>query len=439
MTTIEDNRKRPNLTSISSTSSEIWQDEVGRPIVTRNDRGRFICPWENVELPSVKTIFSKVNDRVRNSTALKPEDEIEKKKFLPSVDLSSKLRAKWEDCDDSINIRWLGHATCLVRLPGGFTILTDPVFSKHCGPYQMGMPRYVAAASKVEDLPPVDAVLISNDHYDHLDLNSLKEFHKRDLLTDRGRYFIPLGTKTFLLKEIRGLKAEKLIEMEWWQHEELFSRDRTLDDGMHGGMSTEKKKLVVTCAPVQNWCGRGPRDKNERLWCSWAVRVSSFTNEDTTVGNFFFAGNTGMPRDFPLFKIIGLELGPFDLSAIPIGTHAPEEVMSSYNCSTEEAVNMHIQLKSRFSCGILWGTWALANERYYEPVFRMKSCLERRMLSICRDFFVLKHGDIGCIPLHDESAQISSKISGRFSSNEITTLHPIFAYPQGNIESVIQK
>jgi L-ascorbate metabolism protein UlaG (beta-lactamase superfamily) len=210
----------------------------------------------------------------------------------PAEEVAEMLPRGVYDAAASPSITWVSHATCLVKLTG-VTVLTDPVFAPRCSPSQyLGPIRYTEPGMAIADLPDIDVCVISHDHYDHLCVDSLAKMYA---LQPRIQYCVPMGTKSVLTGV--GIPGDKVMEMGWW------------DELTHGDGDAAAK---VVCTPAQHWCCRKPWDKNRRLWASWVVVSGS--NE-----RFFFGGDTGKPQNFPVFKIIGDELGPFDISAIPIG------------------------------------------------------------------------------------------------------------------------
>jgi len=255
------------------------------------------------------------------------------------------------------SVTWVGHATVLLRM-GGRTIITDPQFSERASPVGFAGPkRVVSAVPAIGDLPPIDVVVISHNHYDHLDQDSV-----RRLSEQRGgspRFFVPLGLKDWFSR--RGI--HDVVELDWWE-------------------SREFKGLRIDFVPVQHWSKRTLTDENQTLWGGWVVAAAAFS--------FFFAGDTGYSRDF---ADIRARFGGFDLAAIPIGAYAPRWFMQIMHLDPAEAVRVHKDVNARRSLGIHWGTFAnLTDESLYEPPVRLAEELKKAGLSE-RDFFVLKHGE----------------------------------------------
>lgn len=256
-----------------------------------------------------------------------------------------------------ITLTWIGHATVLFQMDGK-NILTDPVFSERASPVQWAGPkRVVPPGLKMEALPPIDMVLISHDHYDALDEESVLSLHRRSA----GRataFFVPLGLKRWFTD--RGI--ERVVELDWWATHEM--------DG-----------IEVVAVPVKHWSKRGLFSEGDRLWAGWALRSGRF--------RFFFAGDSGYT---PLFQEIGRRLGPFDLSAIPIGAYSPRWLMKSHHVSPEEALRVHRDVRSRKSVAIHWGTFILTDEPLTEPPERLKKAMAQEGVPDS-EFLILKHGE----------------------------------------------
>ena len=202
---------------------------------------------------------------------------------------------------------WIGHATALLQVEGK-NILTDPQFSERASPVQWAGPRRVVPPGlPLDQLPHIDAVVISHDHYDSLDTPSIERLLRRK----RGNettFFVPLGLKSWF----EDLGARRVVEMDWWDCREFDS-------------------LEIIAVPVHHWSKRGLIGRNQTLWAGWVVRSKDFS--------FFFAGDSGYT---PHFKEIGDRLGPFDLAAIPIGAYEPRWFMKHHHICPEEAVMAHL-------------------------------------------------------------------------------------------------
>ena len=239
-------------------------------------------------------------------------------------------------------VTWVGHSTLLVQLDG-VNILTDPVYSNRLGPLSgtVGVHRFTPPGIPFEDLPSIDVVLISHDHYDHLDEPTVRRlahaFHPL--------FVVPLGIKAWL--EGRGIT--NAVELDWSE-------------------SIKVKGLEIVCAPAQHGSGRSLTDVGRRLWASWAVIGSR---------RFYFAGDSGYASHF---EMIGHALGPFDLAALPIGSYTPRRIAKPVHMSPEEALQASRDLRAADFIGIHWGTYKLAREPYDEPPRRIAAEVERLKL-----------------------------------------------------------
>jgi N-acyl-phosphatidylethanolamine-hydrolysing phospholipase D len=233
-------------------------------------------------------------------------------------------------------VTWIGHATLLVQL-GHVTFLTDPTWSNRPSPVPLiGPGRFVAPGLKIEDLPPIDFVVISHNHYDHLDLPTLRTLAKRDPETV---FFVPLGNGDLLRRQ--GL--EQVQELDW-------------------GQTAAYQGVTVHCLPSQHWSKRSLTDDHKALWSSWAV-----TSADR---RFYFAGDTGY---FSGFKAIGERLGPFDLVAVPIGAYEPRAMMRESHMNPEEAMTAAQDLGASRAVAMHFGTFDLSDEPLAEPPQRFKT------------------------------------------------------------------
>ena len=231
------------------------------------------------------------------------------------------------------SLTWIGHSTFLVRMDG-VTFLTDPMFSYRASPFSfMGPRRMVAPGVPLEELPAIDFVLQSHDHYDHLDRPTV------EYLVQRGVSFVaPLG----LGEWIRSLGG-RTTQLDWWQDIEVE------------GMS-------ITCVPAQHFSARTLWDRQRRLWCGWVVTGRS--------RRFYFAGDSGYASHF---SEIGQRLGPFDLAALPIGAYLPAEIMHDVHVTPEEALRIAQDVKAERVVAMHFGTFDLTDEPVDEPPRRFRA------------------------------------------------------------------
>lgn len=255
-------------------------------------------------------------------------------------------------------VTWIGHSTLLVQL-ADCNILTDPHFSAYASPVPgFGPRRWQAPGLRVDDLPHVDAVLISHNHYDHLDLPSIRALVARH---PHALFIIPQGLeKWFALRAPRA----RVHSMHW---EESFVM--------------EKNDLEIRFVSVQHWSSRGLWDTNRSLWGAFALLTPRI--------RFFFAGDLAYS---PACRDIGQEHGPFHLAAIPIGAYEPRWFMRNQHVNPKEAVQVHRDIRARRSLGIHWGTFhGITDEPLDQPPADLAEALRRSDLS-AEDFFVLRHG-----------------------------------------------
>lgn len=228
-------------------------------------------------------------------------------------------------------IRYLpiNHATILIQTQG-LNILTDPLYSKRTSPVSWAGPkRSRAPAVRLEDLPPIDIVVISHNHYDHFDLPTLK------YLEEKFHPTFYVGLKNGKLLKDEGIKT--VIELDWWQTEK------------HGAID-------VTFVPAQHWSARGLFDRFEMLWGGFYL-----TFKET---NIYFAGDTGYGK---FFKMIKEKLGSPDLAFLPIGAYEPRWFMKNAHMNPEDAVNAHHDLEAKHSVGMHFETIQLTDEAFETP------------------------------------------------------------------------
>lgn len=237
---------------------------------------------------------------------------------------------------------WIGHSTYLIQA-NGVNILTDPVFSDRASPVSWAGPkRYTSPAIPVEALPPIDYVVISHNHYDHLDLPSI------EAIGNDALWLVPLKNR----EALESVGVTNVVELDWWETHEVG-------------------EWKFTATPVQHWSARGIHDRFDCLWSGWVAETTDF--------NVYFAGDTGYNgKDF---VETGERLGPFDVSLIPIGAYSPRWFMKTMHVNPEEAVQIHQDVNSAFSLAIHWGTFPLTAEEPGDPPERLKEALREAELS----------------------------------------------------------
>jgi N-acyl-phosphatidylethanolamine-hydrolysing phospholipase D len=253
------------------------------------------------------------------------------------------------------SLTWLGHASVLLQT-SGLNVVTDPIFSDRASPVSFAGPRrIIPVAITLDQMPAIDVVVISHNHYDHLDLPSLKAIHAR--APGATLFLVPMGLKAWLMAQ--GLT--QVQELDWWQHVDV-------------------KGLRIHFVPVQHWSKRTLFDANQSLWGGYVLEDRGW--------KFFFSGDTGFSHDF---KDIGQRLGDMDLAALPIGAYAPRWFMKSQHVDPDEAVQIMLDLGAKRAVGVHWGTFILTDEAPTEPPLALAASLQRRGLAPDR-FNALAHG-----------------------------------------------
>lgn len=253
-------------------------------------------------------------------------------------------------------LTWIGHATLLIQFDG-LNILTDPHLTERASPLSFfGPTRHTPPGLSFEELPEIDVVVISHNHYDHLDQGTVEQLYERQR-QHPPRFFVPLRQKAWF----DDLGIPNVVELDW-------------------GQSVEFRGWQIHAVPVQHWSSRTPWDRNTVLWTGWVLEHPEF--------RFFFAGDTGYSQDF---QDLGKRFGGFDLAALPIGAYEPRWFMQAAHVNPEEAVQIHLDLQARFSVGIHWGTFQLTDEPMDEPPRRLQQVLTFAEIPEDR-FFVMQHG-----------------------------------------------
>jgi len=234
----------------------------------------------------------------------------------------------------ALQVTWLGHSTVLIEIDG-LRLLTDPVLSERASPLSFAGPkRFTPPALTVAQLPPIDAVILSHDHFDHLDRDTI-----RALAGKVGRFYTTLGVGHRLVAW--GVPANRIVELDWWQQ-------------------TTFGPLTLAATPAQHFSGRGLRDGNSTLWASWVVLGSR--------ERLFFSGDTGMHAGF---ADIGERYGPFDLTLIECGAY--NELWPDVHMQPEQSIAAHQLVRGRTMMPVHWGTFDLAMHRWDEPAERARA------------------------------------------------------------------
>ena len=260
----------------------------------------------------------------------------------------------------AIAATFVGHSTFLLRTANA-VILTDPAFTTHAGPFgRLGPRRVRPATPPLENLPVPDIVLVSHNHYDHLQPSSLR----RCAQGAEPQFITPLGLGPF----VRRLTLQNVIELDWWETADL-------GDGR-----------TVTCVPAQHFSARTPFDRNRTLWCGFVLRGATET--------IYFAGDSGYG---PHFREIGRRCGPIDLALLPIGAYEPRWFMRPVHMNPAEAVQAHVDIAARVSLGMHFGTFQLTDEAIDEPLLALDRALDERGISD-QAFTTLDFGESTVIP-----------------------------------------
>ena len=284
--------------------------------------------------------------------------------FLPDVPNDHYLTEaqaikEFEALEGQNTLTWIGQSTFLIRLEGKI-ILTDPFFSEYSGPYSMGPRRFIEPGISAENLPLIDVIVISHNHYDHLDETLIEALpNKNDI-----HVFAPLGLSSFFTE--RGYS--RIHELDWYEN---------------ASVNTVK----ITALPAVHYSGRGLSDKNKTLWCSWSI--------DAPSGRYYFLGDSAYSPT--LFKEIGKNFNTFDLALLPIGTYGNRKYGVNNHITPEEAVSVAVDVKANRVLGIHWGTIEMSDEPPWEPPIRFKAATQKAGIS-SEKAWIMKIGETRILP-----------------------------------------
>ena len=267
---------------------------------------------------------------------------------------------------DKISAVRFGHSTVLLKINGEFW-LTDPVFSNSLGPvYFMGIERFHPTPMSIEDLPAIQGVLISHNHYDHLDERTIKA-----LKTKVSHFFVPLGNGNKLIDW--GIEPTKISELDWWESKKIG-------------------ELSITSTPANHLSGRMLIDQNEALWSSWVISSQS--------QSIYFSGDGGYSD---IFKEIGDKFGPFELTLIENGAY--DKAWSKEHLSPEETILAHQDLKGKLLLPIHNSTFDMAFHPWYEPLREVSRLAEQQSISLLTPEF----GEVLTLRSNTEVSSLSPK------------------------------
>ena len=261
-----------------------------------------------------------------------------------------------------VAITWVGHASFLLQLDS-VNVLTDPMWSERASPFaRLGPKRWMPPLPALDALPPIDVILISHNHYDHLDDATIRLLVRRH---PAANWFAPLGVASLL----RSRGAQHVSELDWWEEASLGT-------------------MLIACTPARHGSARGIGDRAQTLWCSW--------NLVTPSRRIHFGGDTAFHPDFGR---IGERYAPFDVALLPIGAYEPRWFMRWVHMNPEEAVRAYRELCSPnpHAAGtkfvpMHWGTFKLTDEAMNEPPLPARAAGEHEALPL-RDFWLLGHGE----------------------------------------------
>lgn len=269
-------------------------------------------------------------------------------------------------------VSFINHATVLIQV-AGLNILTDPIWSERCSPFTwIGPKRVHAPGIPMEALPPIDFALVSHDHYDHLDLNTIRRLHEHF----KPVFFGGINTGAYLYKKNKNFNTE---ELDWWQSIPI------------------RKDVSLTFVPAHHWSSRGPLSVNKTLWGGFVINTLHHT--------IYFSGDTAYGIHF---KKIAEIFPDITLAILPIGSYEPRWFMRHVHMNPDEAVLSHIDLKARYSLGVHFNTFELSDELYDQPVEDLHKALLKYQVPP-QNFLTLLPGQAWGITLaHEHRSVITS-------------------------------
>lgn len=332
------------LAGVGSSFALLAEPAYWGPKSDHFDGERFFNLAEKVE----RQYISALHGVVSGKQGFGQWDELPNKSYAPPVE---------RVMGSGFKVTFINHSTTLIQTQG-LNILTDPIWADYCGPFPLVSPhRYRPPGLSFDELPPIDVVVVSHSHYDHMDLPTLKRLSEHS----NPRIFVGLGNAELLKAE--GIK--NVMELDWWSSAQV------------------SQKLEVVGVPAQHWSRRTIGDENKRLWMGYVLK--------TPDGSYYFAGDTALG---PHFEMIRQRYGAPRLALLPIGAFRPEPIMSGSHISPTEAIKVHDALAAKTSIAIHWGTFRLGMDGQFEAVSVLKDALKQReAVGSPVDFRVLDFGE----------------------------------------------
>jgi len=317
-------------------------------------KGGFRNPWPSAEVHGFKDFLKwSLIERRRNPRRPDPDPA----SFVRTDPAFTIPRGDPEQ----LTLTWVGHTSFLIQI-AGLNVLTDPIWSQRASPVQfVGPRRWVPPAIEFDRLPPIDVVLISHDHYDHLDTNTISRLVER---YPAVVWHVPLGLAAFLKRS----GARDIIELDWWGENSVAA-------------------LKLTCVPAQHFSGRTLGRRNQTLWCGWTLRAAE--------RSVLFAGDTAL---HPEFATISQRCGPFELAILPIGAYEPRWFMGAVHMNPDDCIKAITQLAGAqegerlLMAAAHWGTFKLTDEPMDEPPALMRELWQAAGFDP-DNLWIMRHGE----------------------------------------------
>ncbi|KAG4440612.1 hypothetical protein IFR05_003929 [Cadophora sp. M221] len=429
---------------MSNTWSPFQKPNPNRPSHHTNNSGTgFKNPWPSAEAPSWSELLKSNFPLSFYPNLGKKHPEIRDVQVVVPDWGAADLKKRGLERESCVVGTTLGHAGVVTELPlegtvgekgekESFWIVFDPIFSTRAGPTQYTGPgRMKKSPCQASDLPGCDAVLISHNHYDHLDLSTIQAICKK---FPKAKYFVPLGNKSWF--STLGIPSESIVELDWWD-----KREYSVQDFEYSTPESTSKETILrfTCVPSQHNSGRGALDQGQTLWCGWVIEQLLTSKDEAEFpttqrkGAIYHAGDTGYRRTAksdiicPVFKEIGEKYGPFDISFLPIWRGGSlgflsniglrlshKDIPSALHGSPADAIDMHKDVRSLNSVGIHFGTFVGSENESLEAILEFEEAREEaNVLPLNEDTFD-ERGRAGVV-------DIGGSVAVRIKAHDVNT------------------